>query len=46
MEAIWRIEVKDFPAFIIIDDKGNDYFQECNFGVRGESAIAVNLFGG
>ncbi len=26
MEAVWRIEVKDFPAFIIIDDKGNDFF--------------------
>ena len=28
MEAIWRIEVEDFPAFIIVDDKGNDFFQE------------------
>jgi fumarate hydratase, class I len=26
MEAVWRIEVKDFPAFIVIDDKGNDFF--------------------
>jgi len=26
MESIWRIEVKDFPAFIVIDDKGNDFF--------------------
>ena len=26
MEAIWEIEVKDFPAFIIIDDKGNDFY--------------------
>ena len=26
MEAIWRIEVEDFPAFIVIDDKGNDFF--------------------
>jgi fumarate hydratase, class I len=26
MEAIWRIEVADFPAFIVIDDKGNDFF--------------------
>jgi fumarate hydratase class I len=26
MEAIWRIEVVDFPAFIVIDDKGNDFF--------------------
>ncbi|MBO0824117.1 MAG: fumarate hydratase, partial [Actinobacteria bacterium] len=26
MEAVWRIEVRDFPAFIVIDDKGNDFF--------------------
>ena len=28
MEAVWRIEVKDFPAFIVVDDKGNDFFSE------------------
>jgi len=28
MEAIWRIEVVDFPAFILIDDKGNDFFKK------------------
>jgi fumarate hydratase class I len=28
MEAIWKIEVEDFPAFIVVDDKGNDFFQE------------------
>jgi fumarate hydratase class I len=28
MEAIWRIEVKNFPAFIIVDDKGNDFFAQ------------------
>ncbi|MBU6462262.1 MAG: fumarate hydratase [Bradyrhizobium sp.] len=32
MEAIWRIEVMDFPAFVIIDDKGNDFFRELNLG--------------
>src|SRR3954462_13170884 len=32
MEAIWRIEVVDFPAFIIVDDKGNDFFKELNLG--------------
>lgn len=32
MEAIWRIEVENFPAFIIIDDKGNDFFQALNLG--------------
>jgi fumarate hydratase class I len=26
MEAVWRIEVRDFPAFILVDDKGNDFF--------------------
>jgi fumarate hydratase class I len=26
MEAVWRIEVADFPAFIVIDDKGNDFY--------------------
>jgi fumarate hydratase class I len=28
MEAVWKIEVSDFPAFIIVDDKGNDFFAE------------------
>ncbi|MDR1738633.1 MAG: fumarate hydratase [Candidatus Symbiothrix sp.] len=28
MEAIWKIEVEDFPAFILVDDKGNDFFQK------------------
>jgi fumarate hydratase class I len=30
MEAIWRIEVEDFPAFIVVDDKGNDFFAALN----------------
>jgi fumarate hydratase class I len=33
MEAIWRIEVVDFPAFIVVDDKGNDFFA----GLSGKS---------
>ncbi|MFM9609826.1 fumarate hydratase [Streptomyces niveiscabiei] len=28
MEAVWKIEVEDFPAFIVVDDKGNDFFQD------------------
>jgi fumarate hydratase, class I len=32
MEAIWKIDVEDFPAFIVIDDKGNDFFKELNLG--------------
>jgi fumarate hydratase, class I len=30
MEAVWRIEVEDFPAFVVVDDKGNDFFAEVN----------------
>ena len=30
MEAVWRIEVEDFPAFMVVDDKGNDFFAEIN----------------
>jgi len=32
MEAIWKIEVQDFPAFILVDDKGNDFFQQIKSG--------------
>ncbi|MDP6287740.1 MAG: FumA C-terminus/TtdB family hydratase beta subunit, partial [Acidimicrobiales bacterium] len=28
MEAVWRIEVEDFPAFVVVDDKGGDFFDE------------------
>ena len=28
MEAVWRIEIDDFPAFIITDDKGNDFYSD------------------
>ena len=34
MEAVWRIQVEDFPAFIVIDDKGNDFFAEVSTPVR------------
>ena len=30
MEAIWKIEVENFPAFIVVDDKGNDFFSQLN----------------
>jgi fumarate hydratase, class I len=30
MEAVWKIDVRDFPAFIVIDDKGNDFFESVN----------------
>ncbi len=32
MEAVWKIEVRDFPAFILVDDKGNDFFQQIGKG--------------
>lgn len=35
MEAVWRIEVVDFPAFIVVDDKGNDFFAETIEGRHG-----------
>jgi fumarate hydratase class I len=40
MEAVWRIEVEDFPAFVVVDDKGNDFFAEVSTPVRLESARA------
>jgi fumarate hydratase class I len=30
MEAIWKIEVENFPAFILVDNKGNDFFTQIN----------------
>ncbi len=32
MEAIWKVEVENFPAFIVIDNKGNDFFKELHLG--------------
>jgi fumarate hydratase class I len=39
MEAIWKIEVEDFPAFVVIDDKGNDFYAQ----VRETAAMPVSL---
>ena len=39
MEAVWKIEVEDFPAFIIVDDKGNDFYAK----VRAEAVMPVSL---
>jgi fumarate hydratase class I len=33
MEAVWKIEVRDFPAFIVVDDKGNDFFASTQISV-------------
>uniref|UniRef100_UPI002458C90A fumarate hydratase n=1 Tax=Nocardia brasiliensis TaxID=37326 RepID=UPI002458C90A len=35
MEAVWKIEVEDFPAFIVVDDKGNDFFAETQKPIAG-----------
>jgi fumarate hydratase class I len=40
MEAIWKIEVEDFPAFILVDDKGNDFFQQLD-GIPGCPVCAI-----
>ncbi|HEY1097796.1 MAG TPA: fumarate hydratase [Myxococcota bacterium] len=40
MEAVWKIEVEDFPAFIVVDDKGNDFFAE-TLGGGASSSLKV-----
>jgi fumarate hydratase class I len=40
MEAVWKIEVHDFPAFVIVDDKGNDFFSEVSKPLRAPTARA------
>lgn len=40
MEAVWKIEVQDFPAFIVVDDKGNDFFDLVNKPFSG-TPVAV-----
>jgi fumarate hydratase, class I len=37
MEAVWKIDVVDFPAFIVVDDKGNDFFEQ----VRADAAASA-----
>ena len=39
MEAVWKIEVRDFPAFIVVDDKGNDIFD----AVNATSGVQINV---
>ena len=39
MEAVWKIEVEDFPAFIVVDDKGNDFYAK----VRAEHSMPVSI---
>ena len=42
MEAIWKIEVENFPAFIVVDDKGNDFFQQVRVEAA-ERAVRVGI---
>jgi fumarate hydratase class I len=39
MEAVWKIDVVDFPAFIVVDDKGNDFFAGIMGGVDAKLKI-------
>ena len=39
MEAVWKIEVREFPAFIVVDDKGNDFFD----AVNATSGVQINV---
>jgi fumarate hydratase class I len=39
MEAVWKIEVQDFPAFIVVDDKGNDFFDAIN----ATTGVKINI---
>ena len=42
MEAVWKIEVQDFPAFIVVDDKGNDFFDLVNKPMPGATKVTLN----
>ncbi len=50
MEAVWKIEVEDFPAFVVVDDKGNDFFAETakplTVSVRRRSEPGTDAGGG
>jgi fumarate hydratase class I len=45
MEAVWRIEVRDFPAFIVVDDKGNDFFGGSGGRPPGQHSADVTAAG-
>ena len=41
MEAIWQIEVEDFPAFVVVDDKGNDFFADPAGADNGPTPVTI-----
>jgi fumarate hydratase class I len=45
MEAVWKIEVVDFPAFIVVDDKGNDFFADINKPAAPAPAKKLDVVG-
>lgn len=44
MEAIWRVEVENFPAFIVVDNKGNDFFKEWQTEWISEERIPRDIY--
>ena len=46
MEAIWKIEVENFPAFILVDNKGNDFFKQIQqrlLGLQVEIRLSIEI---
>src|SRR5258708_29048785 len=41
MEAVWKIDVVDFPAFVVVDDKGNDFFETLTGSGSGKRALPL-----
>ena len=41
MEAVWKIDVVDFPAFIVVDDKGNDFFASLIGSASGKKSLTL-----
>ncbi|MCU1430019.1 MAG: fumB [Actinomycetia bacterium] len=42
MEAVWKIDVVDFPAFVVVDDKGNDFFAEVSKPSKSSKPVALS----
>jgi fumarate hydratase class I len=42
MEAVWKIDVVDFPAFVVVDDKGNDFFAEVSKRSKSSKPVALS----
>jgi fumarate hydratase class I len=42
MEAVWKIDVVDFPAFIVVDDKGNDFFEQVKTEAAASTSVSIS----